>query len=59
LPGWQNTGLSERAMPTDDSWDGHALGRPASREEMAKTVFHLAQLNDVSGQVWNCDSRTL
>ena len=59
LPGWQNTGLSEEAMPTDDSWDGHALGRPPSREEMAKTVFHLAQLNDVSGQVWNCDSRTL
>ena len=59
LPGWQNTGLSEGAMPTDDSWDGHALGRPPSREEMAKTVFHLAQLNDVSGQVWNCDCRTL
>jgi 3-oxoacyl-[acyl-carrier protein] reductase len=59
LPGWQKTGLSEGAMPTGDSWNGHALGRPPSREEMAKMVFHLAQLNDVSGQVWNCDSRTL
>jgi 3-oxoacyl-[acyl-carrier protein] reductase len=59
LPGWQKTGLSEGAMPTDDSWNGHVLGRPPSREEMAKTVFHLAQLNDVSGQVWNCDSRNL
>ena len=57
LPGWQSTALSEGAMPKDESWAGHALGRPPSREEMAKTVFHLAQLHDVSGQVWNCDSR--
>ena len=60
LPGWQMTGLSEGAMPTgDNNWNGHVLGRPPSREEIAKTVLHLAQLNDVSGQVWNCDSRNL
>ncbi len=59
LPGWQKTGLSEEAMPAGDNWSGHALGRPPSREEVAKTVLHLAQLNDVSGQVWNCDSRLL
>jgi 3-oxoacyl-[acyl-carrier protein] reductase len=59
LPGWQKTGLSEGAMPADDRWAGHALGRPPSREEVGKTVFHMAQLNDVSGQIWNCDSRCL
>ena len=59
LPGWQKTGLSEAAMPKDDTWKGHALARPPSREEVAKTVMHLAQLSDVSGQVWNCDSRRL
>ena len=59
LPGWQKTGLSEGAMPAGDRWNGHALGRPPSREEVAMTVLHLAQLNDVSGQVWNCDSRNL
>ena len=59
LPGWQKTGLSEGAMPASDIWYGHALGRPPSREEVAKTVLHLAQLKDVSGQVWNCDSRIL
>ena len=59
LPGWQKTELSEGAMPTDDSWNGHALGRPPLREEVAKTVLHLAQLNEVSGQIWNCDSRYL
>jgi 3-oxoacyl-[acyl-carrier protein] reductase len=59
LPGWQKTGLSDGAMPEGDNWNSHALGRPPSREEVAKTVLHLAQLNDVSGQVWNCDSRNL
>jgi 3-oxoacyl-[acyl-carrier protein] reductase len=59
LPGWQKTGLTTGIMPADDGWSDHALSRPPSREEVAKTVFHLAQLNDVSGQVWNCDSRIL
>ena len=59
LPGWQKTGLTTEIMPAHDSWNDHALGRPPSREEVAKTVFHLAQLKDVSGQVWNCDSRNL
>jgi len=59
LPGWQKTELSEGAMPAGDHWSGHALGRPPSREEVVKTVLHLAQLSDVSGQVWNCDSRIL
>jgi 3-oxoacyl-[acyl-carrier protein] reductase len=59
LPGWQKTGLTTGIMPVDNNWSDHALGRPPSREEVAKTILHLAQLNDVSGQVWNCDSRTL
>ena len=59
LPGWQKTGLTTGVMPAHDNWNDHALGRPSSREEVANTVFHLAQLHDVSGQVWNCDSRSL
>jgi 3-oxoacyl-[acyl-carrier protein] reductase len=59
LPGWKSTGLSEGAMPEGNMWNGHMLGRPPSREEVAKTVLHFAQLTDVSGQVWNCDSRIL
>ena len=59
LPGWQKTELSQEAMPAGDNWNDHALGRAPLREEVAKTVLHLAQLNDVSGQVWNCDSRLL
>ncbi|MCE9535267.1 MAG: SDR family oxidoreductase [Nitrospirae bacterium] len=59
LPGWQKTGLTTGIMPEGDDCKDHMLGRPPSREEVAKTVLHLAQLNDVSGQVWNCDSRNL
>jgi 3-oxoacyl-[acyl-carrier protein] reductase len=59
LPGWQKTELSQEAMLAGDNWNDHALGRAPSREEVAKTVLYLAQLNDVSGQVWNCDSRIL
>jgi 3-oxoacyl-[acyl-carrier protein] reductase len=43
----------------DDNWKDHALGRPPLQEDVAQTVLQLAQLNDVSGQVWNCDSRFL
>lgn len=57
LPGWQKTGLSEGAMPEAGGWMDHALRRPPSIEEVASTIVHLAQLKDVSGQVWNCDSR--
>jgi 3-oxoacyl-[acyl-carrier protein] reductase len=59
LPGWQKTSLSDGSMPEDNQWKDHLLGRPPSREEVARTVLHLSQLNDASGQVWNCDSRNL
>lgn len=59
LPGWQKTNLTEGIFPEDKGWLDHALRHPPSSEEMAKTVVHLAQLSDVSGQVWNCDSRNL
>ena len=59
LPGWQRTELSKGTMPESVGWTNHALRRPPSIEEIAKTVLHLAQLTGVGGQVWNCDSRNL
>jgi 3-oxoacyl-[acyl-carrier protein] reductase len=59
LPGWQKTDLTEGIFPEGSGWPDHALRRPPAIEEVAGTVVHLAQLNDVSGQVWNCDSRHL
>ncbi len=59
LPGWQKTDLTKDVFPEESGWVDHALHRPPAIEEMARTVVHLAQLSDVSGQVWNCDSRNL
>ena len=58
-PGWQNTKLAEGANPGKGGWPDHALGRSPALEEVVRTVLHLALVKDVSGQVWNCDSRTL
>jgi 3-oxoacyl-[acyl-carrier protein] reductase len=59
LPGWHKTGLSEGAIPEPEEWTDHAVRRPPALDEVARTIVHLAQLKDVSGQVWNCDSRDL
>jgi 3-oxoacyl-[acyl-carrier protein] reductase len=59
LPGWQKTSLTEGLFPKGEGWLDHALRRPPAIEEVVRTVVHLAQLKDVSGQVWNCDSRNL
>ncbi|MDH5739818.1 MAG: SDR family oxidoreductase [Nitrospira sp.] len=57
LPGWQKTELTEGIFPEGRGWLDHALNRPPNIQEVVGTILHLAQLNDVSGQVWNCDSR--
>jgi 3-oxoacyl-[acyl-carrier protein] reductase len=59
LPGWQKTDLTEGIFPEDKGWLDHALRRPPMIEEVVSTIVHLAHLTDVSGQVWNCDSRHL
>jgi len=59
LPGWQRSPLSGEAMSDHETWADHALHRTPSLESVARTVVHLAQAEDVSGQIWNCDSRHL
>jgi 3-oxoacyl-[acyl-carrier protein] reductase len=59
LPGWQKTGLTRGIFPEAGGWLDHALRRPPAIEEVARTIVHLATLDGVSGQVWNCDSRSL
>ena len=59
LPGWQKTDLTEGIFPEGSGWPDHALRRSPSIEEVAGTIVRLAQLKDLSGQVWNCDSRHL
>ncbi len=59
FPGWHRTGMSGSAMPEAAGLDAHALGRTPDIGEVARSVYHLALLKDVSGQVWNLDSRIL
>ncbi len=59
FPGRHRTDLAGERMPEGHAWDDHCLGRPPDLDEAARTVLHLAQLEDVSGQVWNLDSRIL
>jgi 3-oxoacyl-[acyl-carrier protein] reductase len=59
LPGWQQTSMAEDATLDQRDWQDHALRRPPALEEVARTIVYVAQLNDMSGQVWNCDSRDL
>lgn len=59
FPGWHRTELSGDAMPGTSDLDDHVLGRVSDLQEVARTAFHLATRLDVSGQVWNLDSRLM
>lgn len=59
FPGWQRTGMAGDAMPDGADLHDHALGRTPDLREVARSVYHLALLKDVSGQAWNLDSRIL
>ena len=56
-PGWQTSRLAETALSRREGWSDHALSRPPAADEVVATVVHLARMTDMSGQVWNCDSR--
>lgn len=59
FPGWHRTEMSGAMVPDDADLGDHVLGRTPDVHEVARSVLHLASLNDVSGQVWNLDSRLL
>ena len=57
FPGWHRSPLTGSHFPASTSYLDHCLGRTPQLQEVVDTVFHLAQLHDVSGQVFNLDSR--
>ncbi|MGH7230572.1 MAG: SDR family NAD(P)-dependent oxidoreductase [Nitrospiraceae bacterium] len=59
LPGRHKTGMTENARQDGSDLEGHTLGRSPNLEDVAKMIYHLALLQNVSGQVWNLDSRIL
>jgi 3-oxoacyl-[acyl-carrier protein] reductase len=58
-PGWKATPLAGNAMPSDEAFRDHTLGRPSGLDEVARTIYLLALLKGVSGQIWNLDSRVI
>ena len=57
LPGWHKTELSGKAMPREGDLRNHMLGRTPALEGVAQSIYHLATAHDISGQIWNLDSR--
>jgi 3-oxoacyl-[acyl-carrier protein] reductase len=57
FPGWHPTGLAGNAMGRLNGLKDHVLRRSSALDEVARSVYFLALLRDISGQVWNLDSR--
>jgi 3-oxoacyl-[acyl-carrier protein] reductase len=57
FPGWHDSPLSASGMDSALSHQTHVLHRTPSLNHVAASVYHLALAKDVSGQVWNLDSR--
>lgn len=57
FPGWHLSSLTESIYETALQRHPHVLHRTPTLEHVAQTVYHLALTEDVSGQVWNLDSR--
>ncbi len=57
LPGWQATELAGKHAREADTYASYLLAHPPDLASVARSVFHLALLPDISGQIWNLDSR--
>lgn len=57
FPGWHSSPLSGSGMNSALAHHSHILNRTPTLTLMAASVYHLASTQDISGQVWNLDSR--
>ena len=57
FPGWHSSPLSASGMHSALAHHSHILNRTPTLPYMASSVYHLALTQDISGQVWNLDSR--
>jgi len=58
-PGRQQTAMVGDALPSAEQLRDHVLGRASNLDDVSGMICLLAQLSDVSGQIWNLDSRIL
>lgn len=57
FPGWHSSPLSTSGVDAALEHHTHVLHRTPSLSHMAASVYHVALAKDMSGQVWNLDSR--
>ena len=57
FPGWHASPLSGPGIDSALGHNTHLLKRTPSLNSVAASVYHLALDQDVSGQIWNLDSR--
>ena len=57
FPGWHSSPLSTSGINAALTHHAHILNRTPSLSHVAVNVYHLALAKDISGQVWNLDSR--
>lgn len=57
FPGWQETELAGAQVRDKKTFSSHLLAHSPDPGRVASSVFHLANLPDISGQIWNLDSR--
>ena len=57
FPGWHASPLSAKSIESALFHQSHILNRTPSIKQVATSVFHLAAMQDISGQIWNLDSR--
>lgn len=57
FPGWHLSPLSASGIDAALAHQPHILHRTPSLNSVASSVYHLALSQDISGQIWNLDSR--
>lgn len=57
FPGWHQSTLSGESFPNTSNLGNHILGRTSDLKEVANSVYQIARLRDVTGQIFNLDSR--
>jgi 3-oxoacyl-[acyl-carrier protein] reductase len=56
-PGRHQTAMTGDSFPSARQLRDHVLGRASNLDDVGKAICLLTQLSDVSGQIWNLDSR--
>ncbi len=57
FPGWHQSALSGDTFPHPESCHDHLLARTPNLQDTANQIYHLATAKDISGQIFNLDSR--